>query len=118
MRQWRHKRRGLVFTEICRVELHSATSTVIAGSTLVIYRGANGKLWAREEGEFEDGRFEEVPTDREWIITKLFTIGTLVLLAVLSFIYFTFTITSATGPFLVLLFAVLAWAVFASMVLK
>jgi hypothetical protein len=30
------------------------------GARLVVYRGEDGKLWAREEAEFGDGRFEPV----------------------------------------------------------
>ncbi|WP_394657635.1 hypothetical protein [uncultured Novosphingobium sp.] len=39
------------------------------GDGLVIYRGEDGKLWARLADEFHDGRFEalrpQAPTDGE-----------------------------------------------------
>src|SRR5579875_2303715 len=56
--RWRHKKRGTTYTEIGRASLQTATGSVSEPATLVIYRGEDGKLWAREEGEFEDGRFE------------------------------------------------------------
>jgi hypothetical protein len=59
-RQWRHIKRGTLYTEIGRAELQIATLDLVDGSFLVIYRGEDGKLWARQEDEFEDGRFEEV----------------------------------------------------------
>ncbi len=59
-RQWRHKKRGTAYEEIGRAELQDATGSATEGCTLVIYRGEDGKLWARQENEFEDGRFEEV----------------------------------------------------------
>lgn len=59
-RMWRHEKRGTVYREIGRAELQIATLDVVEGSCLVIYRGADGKLWARQEDEFEDGRFVEM----------------------------------------------------------
>lgn len=60
VRRWRHVKRGTVYTEIGRAELQVAKIAPDEGCTLVIYRGDDGKLWAREDSEFEDGRFEEV----------------------------------------------------------
>jgi hypothetical protein len=57
---WRHVKRGTVYREIGRATLQIATVNVVEGSTLVIYEGADGRLWARQEDEFEDGRFEMV----------------------------------------------------------
>lgn len=57
--RWRHKKRDTVYEEIGRAQLQMSTE-VVEGSELVIYRGSDGKLWAREAGEFEDGRFERV----------------------------------------------------------
>ncbi len=61
-RRWRHLKRGTEYTEIGRAQLQVASSDPVEGSELVIYRGDDGKLWARETGEFEDGRFEPLPT--------------------------------------------------------
>ena len=60
MTRWRHVERGTVYEEIGRAELQAAMD-LIEGDTLVIYRGEDGKLWARQEDEFEDGRFEALP---------------------------------------------------------
>ena len=62
-RRWRHVKRGTIYTEVCRAELQAATSNPAEGHSLVIYRGEDGKMWARAAGEFTDGRFVEVMTD-------------------------------------------------------
>ena len=60
-RLWRHLTRGTVYTEVGRAELqHSLGRPPQEGDRLVIYRGEDGRLWARAEAEFEDGRFERV----------------------------------------------------------
>lgn len=59
-RQWRRVKRGTIYTEVVRAELQIATIDVVEGSSMVVYRGEDGKLWVREETEFEDGRFEEI----------------------------------------------------------
>lgn len=56
-RRWRHVERGTEYAEVGRVTLQAATGPAAEGDTLVIYRGADGRLWAREAHEFEDGRF-------------------------------------------------------------
>jgi hypothetical protein len=33
----------------------------VDGALLVLYRGEDGKMWARQEHEFHDGRFEPLP---------------------------------------------------------
>lgn len=55
----RHKKRGTFYTIIGTAELQMATD-LVDGAFLTIYRGDDGKWWARQEDEFEDGRFEEV----------------------------------------------------------
>lgn len=60
LREWRHKKRGTTYMEVGRALLQAATGPVGEAATLVIYRDRRGRLWAREEGEFEDGRFEEL----------------------------------------------------------
>lgn len=61
-RYWKHVKRGTIYGEVCRAELQMAQMAfdVVEGATLVIYEGADGKLWAREETEFEDGRFDDL----------------------------------------------------------
>lgn len=59
LRRVRHRKRGGVYTVIGTAELQMATD-LCDGSSLTIYRGEDGRWWAREEGEFEDGRFEDV----------------------------------------------------------
>lgn len=57
---FRHKKRGTVYSIVGVAELQIATQNVrpVEGDRLVIYRSDDGKLWARMEGEFHDGRFE------------------------------------------------------------
>lgn len=62
---WKHKKRGTVYAELGRAELQIATLEVVEGSELVIYRGEDGKLWAREASEFEDGRFEKMESEND-----------------------------------------------------
>lgn len=57
---WRHVGRGTTYTEVGRAELQVSAGFVEEGDTLVVYRGTDGKLWARPQHEFCDGRFEEV----------------------------------------------------------
>lgn len=55
--RWQHVKRGTEYEVIGLAGLQIATGDLVDGSTLVVYRGDDGKLWAREEGEFTDGRF-------------------------------------------------------------
>ena len=59
-RRWRHKKRGTIYTEVCRAELQAATSPPIEGELMIVYRGDDGNVWVRGAGEFNDGRFEAV----------------------------------------------------------
>lgn len=54
--RYRHVKRGTEYEVIGTAELQMSRD-LVDGSSLVIYRGDDGKLWAREEGEFHDGRF-------------------------------------------------------------
>lgn len=58
--RYRHVKRGTEYEVIGLASLQIATGDLVDGSSLVIYRGEDGQLWAREEGEFHDGRFVEV----------------------------------------------------------
>jgi hypothetical protein len=54
---YRHKQRGSCYTVVGRASLQ-ANRPVDDEEVLVIYRGKDGKLWARLVEEFRDGRFE------------------------------------------------------------
>jgi hypothetical protein len=58
-RRVRHKKRGTTYVVVGTAELQMATD-LVDGAFLIIYKGDDGKLWARQEDEFEDGRFEDV----------------------------------------------------------
>ena len=58
--RWRHVARGSDYVEVGRAKVQNSLQLIDEGDTIVVYRGADGKLWAREEGEFEDGRFVQV----------------------------------------------------------
>jgi hypothetical protein len=56
----RHKTRGSIYAVVGTASLQTVGS-IDEGASLVIYRGANGELWARPKEEFHDGRFEALP---------------------------------------------------------
>jgi len=58
--RYRHVKRGTVYTVIGEAELQVAVCNPVEGDLLTIYRGDDGKLWARFRDEFLDGRFEPV----------------------------------------------------------
>ena len=58
-RRVRHQKRGTTYEVIGTAELQMDTD-LVDGAFLTIYRGEDGKWWARQEDEFEDGRFEDV----------------------------------------------------------
>lgn len=62
---WKHVKRGTVYEVIGRAELQMSHDLLVDGSEMIVYRGDDGKLWCREEGEFMDGRFIPVPTSGE-----------------------------------------------------
>ncbi|MEG3086201.1 hypothetical protein [Sphingomonas sp. PB4P5] len=56
---YRHKKRGTLYEMIGTAELQ-ASQPRCEHAELAIYRGEDGKLWARNTGEFHDGRFERL----------------------------------------------------------
>jgi hypothetical protein len=61
--RYRHKARGTEYDLIGTAELQDARGDgVEEGALLAIYRGGDGKLWARRHSEFGDGRFERLAT--------------------------------------------------------
>ena len=62
--RWWHVKRGTTYEEVGRAELQKSgvSYTLIEGDKLVIYRGQDGKLWARDAQEFDDGRFARLAT--------------------------------------------------------
>lgn len=63
-RRWRHKKRGTIYTEVCRAELRAATRNPEEGELMIVYRGEDGNVWVRAAGEFKDGRFEVISDAR------------------------------------------------------
>jgi hypothetical protein len=59
---YRHKKRGTLYEMIGTAELQ-ASHPQFEHAELAIYRGEDGKLWARNTGEFHDGRFERTVTE-------------------------------------------------------
>lgn len=61
MTQWRHKKRGSTYDEVCRAVLQASDPSLLAeGAEVVVYRGADGRTWCRAAAEFGDGRFERL----------------------------------------------------------
>lgn len=56
-RRVRHKKRGTVYAVLGHARLQT-NSPLPDDATLILYRGEDGQIWAREISEFEDGRFE------------------------------------------------------------
>jgi hypothetical protein len=55
----RHRRRGSYYRKLGVAEVQ-CSQPIKEGDPLVVYAGEDGKLWARPQAEFEDGRFEEL----------------------------------------------------------
>lgn len=60
-RRVRHKKRGTLYDVLGEAELQTSTD-LVDGSEMIVYRGDDGRLWVRPIDEFEDGRFEDVPS--------------------------------------------------------
>jgi hypothetical protein len=61
--KYRHVKRGTVYEVVGRASLQNANcATLSEAACMVIYRGDDGNLWAREESEFMDGRFAALAT--------------------------------------------------------
>ncbi|KQM36051.1 MazG-like family protein [Sphingomonas sp. Leaf10] len=54
--RWRHLKRGTEYEVLGVAELQ-ASRPQHENAALVVYRGADGKIWARNSAEFTDGRF-------------------------------------------------------------
>lgn len=53
---WRHTARGFVYENLGGAEVQTS-HPIMEGEVLTIYRGNDGKMWARPVNEFFDGRF-------------------------------------------------------------
>jgi hypothetical protein len=56
---YRHKQRGGAYTVLGQACLQTARP-IQDDQELVVYRGEDGRLWARPFDEFYDGRFERI----------------------------------------------------------
>lgn len=63
--RYRHKKRGTTYQMIGVAELQvSFPPDPAEGALLVIYQSEHdGKMWARRETEFMDGRFQRLPSE-------------------------------------------------------
>lgn len=57
---YRHKKRGTLYTVLGEGTLQCSANELLDNQPIVVYRGEDGKLWARGVAEFHDGRFEAV----------------------------------------------------------
>ena len=59
--RYRHKKRGGTYALLGTAEAQ-ASAPINEGEPIAVYRcDADGRLWARPLGEFDDGRFEPLP---------------------------------------------------------
>lgn len=56
----RHVGRGTTYQVVLSDAELQASGSIEEGAILVIYKGQDGKLWARRAMEFYDGRFEPI----------------------------------------------------------
>lgn len=62
----RHRARGSLYrVTAVRVEVQTSRP-IVEGDTLTVYVGEDGKMWARLDSEFNDGRFVDLDEEREW----------------------------------------------------
>lgn len=66
---FRHVKRGTTYEKVALASLQCADPCEET-AVLVIYRGEDGKVWARPHDEFHDGRFEKVQSDADWYLMR------------------------------------------------
>lgn len=58
--RWRHVKRGTDYTVVAGEATLQTSLPMTDGADLIVYRGDDGKVWARPVTEFADGRFERL----------------------------------------------------------
>lgn len=58
--RWRHVRRGTIYEVLHVATAQDSLVDLREGQLVVVYRGDDGRVWARDWVEFRDGRFEEI----------------------------------------------------------
>lgn len=58
--RYRHKKRGTSYTVVVAHAELQTSAPLREGAEIVVYRGDDGKFWARPSSEFHDGRFEKL----------------------------------------------------------
>lgn len=63
-KRWQHVKRETTYVEIGRAQLQCSPENILQeGDMVVVYRAEHdSRLWAREQDEFEDGRFRALQT--------------------------------------------------------
>jgi hypothetical protein len=57
---YRHKKTGGIYEKLLPMGHIQSSDPLYDMDAVAIYRGQDGKLWARKASEFQDGRFEPV----------------------------------------------------------